>query len=116
MGNLAAAGDVAKARKLLGRPYYLEGTVIGGDKRGRALGFPTANLLIENELYPRLGVYATRAWIAGRPHPAVTNIGIRPTFMEGNFPQIETHIPGFSGENARGAAELPELSPELGRL
>ena len=113
--ELIGAGDMTLARKLLGRPYYLEGTVIGGDHRGRALGFPTANLLIENELYPRYGVYATRVWLRGRPHPAVTNVGLRPTFAGGRAPLIETHIPGFSGNlygHAMSLEFLKFLRPE----
>ncbi len=114
--ELIAAGDMAKTRRLLGRPYYLEGTVIGGDHRGRELGFPTANLLIDNELYPRYGVYATRAWIGGRPHPAVTNVGVRPTFAAGSVPLVETHVPGLRGDlygQAMSVEFLKFLRPEM---
>lgn len=113
--ELITAGDVVRARRLLGRPHYLEGTVIGGDHRGAALGFPTANLLIENELYPRYGVYATRVWVGGRSHPAVTNVGVRPTFAGGKSPLVETHIPGFKGDlygQAMSVEFLKFLRPE----
>jgi len=113
--ELITAGDVIKTRRLLGRPYYLEGTVIGGEQRGTGLGFPTANLLVENELYPRYGVYATRVWVGGRSHPAVTNVGVRPTFAGGATPLVETHIPGFRGDlygQAMSVEFLKFLRPE----
>lgn len=76
-----AEGQVARAAEFLGRPYRLSGHVIPGDARGRTLGFPTANVVPEQELMPALGVYAVRAGVAGQPkHPAVANLGVRPTF------------------------------------
>lgn len=85
------AGEVELARELLGRPYAVEGTVVHGDSRGAALGFPTANLAVLNELVPQDGVYVTEAVVDGAPRPAVTNIGSRPTF-EGATYAIETHV------------------------
>jgi riboflavin kinase/FMN adenylyltransferase len=80
-----SSGDVARARQLLGRPYELWGEVVHGEERGRALGFPTANLAVENELWPGEGVYAAVASIrtgprAGYLGPAAVNIGTNPTF------------------------------------
>ena len=76
-----AEGRVAHAGSFLGRPYRLSGTVIPGDKRGRTLGFATANLQPDQELIPALGVYAVRAGVTGQDKvPAVANLGVRPTF------------------------------------
>lgn len=75
-----AEGDVALARRLLGRPYALVGTVAHGEGRGTGLGFPTANLDGAATLLPGDGVYATRACCGGRSFDAVTNIGCKPTF------------------------------------
>jgi riboflavin kinase/FMN adenylyltransferase len=86
--RLIAEGRVDESAVLLGRHYYIDGEVVRGDERGRELGFPTANLSTENELLPPHGVYAT---IAGTPDglfPAVTNLGVRPTFDGGGEPGI----------------------------
>ncbi len=92
------AGRVDAAAMLLGRPYFLDGIVVEGDKRGRAIGVPTANLLVTRELLPRVGVYATRAFLPdGRVFASVTNIGLRPTF-QGQDVRIEVHLLGFSGD------------------
>ncbi len=77
---------------MLGHHYFIDGTVVRGAGRGRELGFPTANLSTENELVPPTGVYATAATIAGVVHPAITNIGHRPTFGDTDTIVIETHI------------------------
>ena len=87
-------GQAAFARRLLGRPYQILGTVVRGAGRGVGLGFPTANLNAENELIPATGVYVTRAHLDGKIFPSVTNVGFRPT-VEVNappFPVVETHI------------------------
>lgn len=93
------AGNVADAWRLLDRPYHATGTVIEGDKRGRLLGTPTANLqLADDKLWPADGVYATRAWVlvAGRalPYWSVTNLGVRPT-VDGRVRRFETHLLDF---------------------
>ena len=75
-----ADGDVSLARRLLGRPYAVAGTVAHGEGRGTGLGFPTANLEGAATLLPGGGVYATRARIGGQNFDAVTNIGHKPTF------------------------------------
>jgi riboflavin kinase/FMN adenylyltransferase len=82
---------VELARELLGRPFAVEGTVRHGAGRGAGLGFPTANMAAENELVPQDGVYVTEARFDGEAHPAVTNIGSRPTFAEQEY-AIETHL------------------------
>jgi riboflavin kinase/FMN adenylyltransferase len=97
------AGDVAAAARALGRPYEIWGTVVGGDERGRQLGFPTANLETPNELIPAHGVYATRVRLfrGERPGPetltAVTNVGTRPTFEPGRV-LVETHLLDYEGD------------------
>jgi riboflavin kinase/FMN adenylyltransferase len=90
--RLIAEGRVDEAGVLLGRHFFIDGTVVEGDARGRELGFPTANLKTENELVPPNGVYATIARTADGFQPAVTNIGVRPTFGGGGAPSIETHL------------------------
>lgn len=91
-----AAGEVETASRLLGRPYALTGTVIEGDRRGRLLGFPTANLRLDpQKLVPAHGVYAVRVGVPGDERivrPGVANIGVRPTFGEGNAPLVEVHL------------------------
>ena len=93
--RLIAEGRVDEAGALLGHHYALDGTVVQGQKRGRELGFPTANLCAENELVPPAGVYATTASIDGLAYPAITNIGTRPTFESGDVHIIETHVLDF---------------------
>jgi riboflavin kinase/FMN adenylyltransferase len=93
--RLIAEGRVDEAGALLGHHYALDGTVVQGQKRGRELGFPTANLCAENELVPPAGVYATTANIDGLAYPAITNIGTRPTFESGQENIIETHLLDF---------------------
>jgi len=79
--HLVAAGDVRRARALLGRAFTLRGRVVRGEQRGRTLGFPTANLHQRpGVLLPADGVYAVRVKLDGQVRPAVLNIGVRPTF------------------------------------
>ncbi|MDX2073288.1 MAG: bifunctional riboflavin kinase/FAD synthetase [Alphaproteobacteria bacterium] len=91
--TLLAEGNVAAASALLGRPYSVCGHVIHGDKRGRQLGFPTANIPLARLFVPRAGVYA----VAAGAHKGVANIGLRPTFG-GTKPQAEIHLFDFSGD------------------
>jgi len=91
-------GQVALARRLLGRPYALEGEVVRGTSLGAGIQVPTANLNTPNELVPRRGVYATLFTVDGETHRAVTNIGIRPTVTAAKqepLPTIETHLLDF---------------------
>jgi riboflavin kinase/FMN adenylyltransferase len=98
-----AAGDVADAAAALGRPYSIWGEVVEGDRRGRTLGFPTANLSTRNELLPAHGVYATRTRLFKDDVPGpeslagVTNVGTRPTFEPGRV-LVETHLLDFAGD------------------
>jgi riboflavin kinase/FMN adenylyltransferase len=93
-----AVGDVALARALLGRSYFVDGSVVRGDQRGRTLGFPTANLALANELLPSRGVYAGRLrGPDGVWRPAVVNRGTRPTFG-GEGETVEAHVLDFEGD------------------
>src|ERR671918_3217592 len=78
--RLVSEARMDEAGALLGHPYYLDGVIVEGKKRGREIGFPTANLRTANELIPPHGVYATTLTVDGVVHAAVTNIGLNPTF------------------------------------
>jgi riboflavin kinase/FMN adenylyltransferase len=93
--RLVSEGRVDEAGALLGHHYFLDGTIVRGDARGRTIGFPTANLCTDNELLPPHGVYATTARIDGIVHPSVTNIGTRPTVDTSGRTVIETHVFDF---------------------
>jgi riboflavin kinase/FMN adenylyltransferase len=101
--ELIAAGIVDRAGECLGSPFQLRGTVAHGDKRGRTLGFPTANLVPDAGLvYPGHGVYACRAAVEldgdWRWWPAATNVGVRPTFVTGRGLLVEAFLLGFEGD------------------
>ena len=86
---LVAAGDMTQAQACLGVPFMLEGTVVGGDRRGRELGYPTANIVPDDRLVtPGHGVYAAFA----NGMPAAVNIGVRPTFETGRGVLIEAYL------------------------
>ncbi len=92
---LLRAGKPEEAEKLLGRPYSFTLPVLHGKALGRTLGFPTANQTFpEGRLVPKTGVYASFAEVGGELLPALTNIGVRPTFENGAVPNAETHILG----------------------
>ena len=92
-------GDVVQVSRLLGRRFSLHGPVIVGFKRGRSIGFPTANVAIGNDrAIPGPGVYATLAHLEQGAVPSVTNIGVRPTFDDGGGLSIECHIMDFDGD------------------
>ena len=93
--RLVSEGRVDEAGALLGHQYAIDGTVVRGDQRGRALGFPTANLCTENELLPPHGVYATTARIGQVVYASVTNIGTRPTVDSSGRTVVETHVFDF---------------------
>ncbi len=86
--------DLDLARKLLGRPFSLLGTVVHGAGLGRELGYPTANLDVHHELMPEAGVYATRVRVGGADYRSVTSVGDRKTFPElsTGHPVVEVHI------------------------
>jgi riboflavin kinase/FMN adenylyltransferase len=91
-------GDMKNVEKLFGRFFSLNGLVVGGDGRGRTLGFPTANLDLKPEqALPSDGVYATIAHVGRELMPSVTSIGIRPTFGGGKR-QVETYVIDYEGE------------------
>jgi riboflavin kinase/FMN adenylyltransferase len=93
-------GDVETAARLLGRRYFVDGRVVEGDRRGRTLGFPTANIEAENETVPAHGVYACFCrGLDGAPasRPAAVNVGLRPTF-EGEATRVEAHLLDFEGD------------------
>ncbi len=93
--GLIAAGDIAEANRLLGAAYELSGTVVGGERRGRELGFPTANIEPDGHLAtPAHGVYACLA----DGMPAAVSIGVRPTFGAGRSELIEVHVLDFDGD------------------
>ena len=91
------SGDVETAARLLGREYAITGTVEAGAKRGRTIGFPTANLGGVKTLVPGTGVYAVRAVVDGKSHAAAANVGPNPTFGE-DARKIEVHLLDFSGD------------------
>jgi riboflavin kinase/FMN adenylyltransferase len=93
--GLVAAGEVKEAAEFLGGPFLFQGEVVHGDKRGRELGFPTANIVPgEKQAVPGHGVYA--AWAHG--HPAAVNVGVRPTFQTGRGLLIEAFLLDFDGD------------------
>ena len=93
--SLIAAGEVARAAVLLGSPFELRGTVVAGDRRGRELGFPTANVVPDERLVnPGHGVYACLA----NGLPAAVNVGVRPTFESGRGELVEAYLIDFEGD------------------
>ncbi|HWM10913.1 MAG TPA: bifunctional riboflavin kinase/FAD synthetase [Solirubrobacteraceae bacterium] len=94
--GLVAAGEVAAAARFLGAPFHMRGEVAHGDKRGRTLGFPTANLVPDPRLVvPDHGIYACRAEIDGESHVAAVNVGVRPTFKTGRGLLVEAYLLDF---------------------
>jgi riboflavin kinase/FMN adenylyltransferase len=101
--DLVETGDIPGANRLLGAPFALRGDVAHGDKRGRTLGYPTANLVPDPALVcPAYGVYACRAAVEvdGRwtTWPAATSVGVRPTFVTGRGVLAEAFLLGFEGD------------------
>jgi riboflavin kinase/FMN adenylyltransferase len=83
---------------MLGRPYGVEGKIIHGARRGRTIGFPTANLHPQNRVIPKFGVYATATLIDDVWRRGITNVGVRPTFEKESEPSIETYVFDFDGD------------------
>lgn len=95
--QLTARGQVGEAARLLGRPFAIAGKVIDGDKRGRTIGFPTANIELDPAFaIPANGVYAVYVWVAGKRYNGVANVGTNPTF-HGVQRRLEVHLLDFSG-------------------
>ena len=123
-------GDMRAASKMLGRHFSLSGPVVGGEERGRVLGFPTANIgVVRDQALPDDGVYATLGHIGDSVYRSVTNIGVRPTFGEGER-SVEAFLMDFDGdvygqeltielvERLRGEvkfADAAELSAQIGK-
>ncbi len=96
--ELIAAGEVGQAAKLLGRPYVLRGEVVVGDRRGRSIGFPTANVLPDPAVVvPARGVYTGFVCVGKDVHAACTNVGVAPTFERGEA-RVEAHLLDFEGD------------------
>ncbi|CAN5340415.1 bifunctional riboflavin kinase/FAD synthetase [soil metagenome] len=115
------AGDMDRAAAILGRPFAIEGQVIHGDKRGRTIGVPTANIALGDYMRPAYGVYATRTRLEdGRVIDGVANLGVRPMF-EIETPLLEVWLFDFAGDlygqtvetelvaRLRGELDLPDL-------
>jgi riboflavin kinase/FMN adenylyltransferase len=99
--ELLAEGDVQGAAHMIGAPFTVSARVGHGDKRGRTIGFPTANVSTGARLLPKRGVYSCLVEYHGRSYPAVANIGIRPTF-NGRGERLEVHIIGETFESLYG--------------
>ena len=126
--ELVMAGKVDEAQRLLGRYYQIRGKVTSGrDRGGKLLGFPTANISLQNELCPKNGIYAVTVECSGKIHQGVANIGFSPTFDDHIF-SVEVHILDFN-ENIYGQiirinfvqrirgekkfSSIPELSDQI---
>lgn len=96
--QLLVDGHVNLARRMLGRPYGVEGPVVRGAARGINLGFPTANVEPHNRVIPRRGVYVTATLIDGEWRRSVANVGVRPTFGDATELSVETHVMNWSGD------------------
>ncbi|MBW8382785.1 MAG: bifunctional riboflavin kinase/FAD synthetase [Youngiibacter sp.] len=104
--DLIINGHVKEANAMLFEPFMLRGTVVGGRKIGRKIGFPTANMTYDNKyLIPKIGVYYTNIWVKGKLHRGISSVGYNPTIDEGQKLTIETYILDFNediyGEEVR---------------
>ena len=96
--NAIGSGDMETAAGLLGRPFSLRGPVVRGHERGRAIGFPTANMAVTpDRALPAFGVYVTRSHVGDHSYLSATNIGVNPTFDD-VLPSVETYILDFEGD------------------
>ena len=95
--RLIQAGQIERVNELMPSPYRMTGTVMVGDRRGRTLGFPTANLGDVQTIMPVHGIYATTAWIEGMRYGSTTHIGTNPTF-DVPLPKIEVFVHDFDGD------------------
>jgi riboflavin kinase / FMN adenylyltransferase len=96
--KLVAAGAVAMAGRVLGRPYAIKGTVVRAKGRGRTIGYPTINLKTDYMLIPKNGVYVTQVEIEEQRFGAVTNVGTNPTFETGQEQSIESFVLDYNGD------------------
>ncbi len=113
--KLLSEGDIAGANRYLGREWLVRATVAHGDKRGRLLGYPTANLMLHKDVTLKHGIYAVRAIVDGVTHAAVASFGRRPTFDDG-APKLEVHLFDFAGDlygQTMDVAFVGYIRPEL---
>ena len=98
--NALQIGDIDQVSDFLGYTYSITGEVVAGDRIGRQLGFPTANLRLTDarKLLPATGVYAVQVWVDGQQYGGMLNIGVRPTVLANGEARIEVHIFDFSQE------------------
>jgi riboflavin kinase / FMN adenylyltransferase len=98
--NAISEGDLTKANSLLGRNYSFSGSVVGGDRRGRELGYPTANIKLSSQekLLPAIGIYAVRVQLENENHIGLLSIGKRPTFYNAGELVTEVYIYNFNRE------------------
>lgn len=94
---LLEAGNIAEATRILGRPWEIVGAVEHGDKRGRELGYPTANVALGDFQIPKFGIYAVRCTVDGMRHDGVASLGIRPTFDQTDV-KLEVYLFDFAGD------------------
>ncbi len=129
--RLISEGDVLTASALLGRPYFVKGTVEHGREIGRKISFPTANITLpKDKIEPSVGIYATETLVDGKRYPSVSNYGSNPTVTEESRKKLETHIIGFDGDiygrelrvefikkirDEKKFASLEELSSQIAR-
>lgn len=96
--ELLLASQVGEAAELLGHPHRIRGRVVHGDRRGRQIGFPTANLAAIDVLIPGPGVYSGIAWLDGDSHRAAVHVGPRPTFQSTEHGHVEVHLLDYDGD------------------
>lgn len=98
--NALQIGDIARVTDFLGYPYSIAGVVVRGDRIGRQMGFPTANIELEDErkLLPAVGVYAVNVLVGNELYRGMLNIGVRPTVSSSGVVRIEVHILDFEGD------------------
>ena len=109
-----AEGKVVDAAELLGAPWFASGEVVHGDKRGRELGFPTANIKLDPSCGLKHGIYAVRVGIGDKRHDGVASFGVRPMFDDG-APLLEVYLFDFDGDlygNALDVAFIGWIRPE----
>ena len=94
-----AEGDMPHAARLLGRPYSISGRVMHGDKIGRSIGFPTANIQLKHRSPPLMGIYTVSVeGLADKPWPGVASVGVRPTINDAGRPTLEVHLFDWKAE------------------
>ena len=109
--GLVAAGQMEQATRFLGHPYSMSATVVHGYQRGRRMGIPTINFSVpDGVIVPRHGVYAAQAFLPDGAWPAVTNVGLRPTFAGDGRVTVETNLLDYSGQLYGAAVRIDLLA------